>query len=106
MTQLNQEREIVDFIELSDDDDDDDDDGLSLENLYQLIHHNFPPISAPKASFENTVVPANEDIIEISDSDGFSDDDDDLVDYFRDQRRPAGSEPFIDEVYKVLDNTF
>lgn len=107
MTQLNQEREIVDFIELSDDDDDDDDDGLSLENPLPTNPPQLPPIStAPKASFENTVVPANEDIIEISDSDGFSDDDDDLVDYFRDQRRPAGSEPFIDEVYKVLDNTF
>lgn len=107
MTQLNQEREIVDFIELSDDDDDDDDDGLSLEKPLPTNPPQLPPIStAPKASFENTVVPANEDIIEISDSDGFSDDDDDLVDYFRDQRRPAGSEPFIDEVYKVLDNTF
>ena len=113
MTQLNQEREIVDFIELSDDEEDEDDDhGLSLDKsvappVVPLAQESISTTTKKSVSNARNGVPIDEDIIEISDSDGFSDDDnDDLVDYFRDQRRPSGSEPFIDDVYKVLNNTF
>ncbi|RCK54902.1 ATP-dependent helicase SGS1 [Candida viswanathii] len=96
MTQLNQEREIVDYIELSDDDDDDD---LSLEKALAAP----PPPKEPPTSKNS--IPDGEEVIEISDSEGFSDDDD-LVDYFGGKRRLPGSEAFIDEVYKVLGDTF
>lgn len=82
-TQLNNEREI-DFIEL------DSDDEWSLDEPQ-------PPPPPP---------PATNPVLMIDSDDAFSDDDKDLVEYLIEKRVPTSSEPFIDEVYSILNDVF
>ncbi|KAL6449825.1 SGS1 ATP-dependent helicase SGS1 [Candida maltosa Xu316] len=84
-TQINQEREIIDLIS-----DDEDDDFSSKASPFSLEDTILPSTTTP--------IPAD------SDDEGFPADDDDLIGIFT--KKPAGSEPFINDVYSVLNNTF
>ena len=91
-TQLNKEREI-DFIELDSDDD--------VQEEQWPKESNAPPAPpAPPAP-----APTNP-VLTIDSDDAFSDDDEDLKEYFTENRASKGSEPFMDEVHSILNNVF
>ena len=93
ISQLSSTKKEIDFIELDSDDD--------VQEEQWPKESNAPPAPpAPPAP-----APTNP-VLTIDSDDAFSDDDEDLKEYFTENRASKGSEPFMDEVHSILNNVF